>query len=168
MWWPNLDQQIELITKKCQPCQEDRKEPASIRHSRWIIPDQIWTRVEKDLSGAIQEKMLLILMDATSKWPEVITMDSTSTDAIIFLWSGFARFSNPRELVSDNGPQITKKWWSPPLIRHPALVRRTVKQCKPHCWFSRRYQFRFQNRFLNRPPFQLLFRSSLTFRRPHA
>ena len=52
--------------------------------------------------------MLLIIVDAHSKWPEVCVMDSTtSAKTIVALREVFARFGLPKQLVSDNGPQFT-------------------------------------------------------------
>lgn len=47
-------------------------------------------------------------MDATSKWPEVVAMDTTNLAATIeSLRSVFARCDLPQEVVSDNGPHFT-------------------------------------------------------------
>ena len=52
--------------------------------------------------------MYLIVVDAYSKWPEVIRSSSTSTsETIKVLLSLFARHGLPDKLVSDNGPQFT-------------------------------------------------------------
>ena len=53
--------------------------------------------------------MYLIVVDAYSKWPEVIRMSSsTSTsETIKVLLSLFARHGLPDKLVSDNEPQFT-------------------------------------------------------------
>ena len=51
--------------------------------------------------------MWLILVDAQTKWPEVIQMKSTTASKTIeVLRSLFSRFGIPHELVSDNGPQF--------------------------------------------------------------
>ena len=52
-------------------------------------------------------KMLLIVTDTFSKWPEVNIMTKTSSSKTIAALRGmFARNGIPRELVSDNGPQF--------------------------------------------------------------
>ena len=53
--------------------------------------------------------MYLIVVDAYSKWPEVIRMSSsTSTcETTKVLLSLFSRHGLPDKLVSDNGPQFT-------------------------------------------------------------
>ncbi len=51
--------------------------------------------------------MLLVVMDAHSKWPEVAIMKSTSADKTIEkLGEMFSRFRPPVQFVSDNGPQF--------------------------------------------------------------
>ena len=54
--------------------------------------------------------MLLILVDAFTKWPEVIQMSSTSSERTIeILRSLFTRYGIPRIIVSDNGTQFTSE-----------------------------------------------------------
>ena len=54
--------------------------------------------------------MLLILVDAHSKWPEVFTMTTTTASKTITkLRETFGRFGLPEQLVLDNGPQFTSE-----------------------------------------------------------
>ena len=54
--------------------------------------------------------MLLVIMDAHSKWPEVYTMSSTTANKTITkLWETFARYGLPEQLISDNGPQFVSE-----------------------------------------------------------
>ena len=51
---------------------------------------------------------VLIVVDAHSKWPEVVTMPSTTSQSTIdALRSMFSHFGLPEQLVSDNGPGFT-------------------------------------------------------------
>ena len=61
-----------------------------------------------DFCGPVEGKMWLIVIDAYSKWVEVIDMRKcTSSEATIReLRTIFARWGLPRTLVSDNGPQL--------------------------------------------------------------
>ena len=52
--------------------------------------------------------MFLVVIDAHSKWPEVVQMASTTSTATIrALGSIFSRYGFPEQLVGDNGPQLT-------------------------------------------------------------
>ena len=53
-------------------------------------------------------KTFLILVDAHSKWPEVVTMSGTTSQSTIeVLRSLFSRYGLPEQIVSDNGTQFT-------------------------------------------------------------
>ena len=50
------------------------------------------------------------MVDAHSKWPEIIVMPSTTASATIQqLRHLFASFGLPEQLVSDNGPQFVSE-----------------------------------------------------------
>ena len=51
--------------------------------------------------------MFLVVVDAHSKWPEVILVSSTTSSLTIeVLRDLFARFGIPEQIVSDNGAQF--------------------------------------------------------------
>lgn len=102
-----MDKQIKDLTKSFQQCQKASNQPAKLKRAKLPVPSQPCHRLHTDYAGPVNGKMLLFLVDATTKWPEVVAVDSTTSSATItFLRSVFARFGHPVELVSDNGPQF--------------------------------------------------------------
>jgi len=76
----------------------------------WLWPSQPWQRIHIDYAGPVDGRMLLIIVDAHSKWPEVIPMSSTTSQATIrALRQLFAAHGLPQQLVSDNGPQFSSE-----------------------------------------------------------
>ena len=107
VWWPRIDSDIEQMVKSCIPCQQNRNAPPVAQMHPWIWPMKPWQRVHVDFAGPIGGKSYLILVDAHSKWPEVIGMKSTTAGATIkVLRRIFATHGLPNQLVSDNGPQF--------------------------------------------------------------
>ncbi|XP_021354167.1 uncharacterized protein K02A2.6-like [Mizuhopecten yessoensis] len=107
MWWPGLDQDIELMCKTCAGCQEVKHAPPGARLHPWEWPTRPWHRVHIDFAGPFLDSMFLIAVDAHSKWPEVVQMKSTTAERTIeVLRTIFARNGVPRQIVSDNGPQF--------------------------------------------------------------
>ena len=92
IWWPGLDQAIEDLVKSCVSCQSVKHAPSVAPLQPWIWPNQPWKRVHLDFAGPFQGAMLLLAVDAHSKWPEVhIMKDTTTTKTIdvlrnIFIW----------------------------------------------------------------------------------
>ena len=109
IWWPRLDEEIEKMVAQCKHCQTVRNQEKA-PEARWELPSQIWYRLHMDFAGPVQGKMLFVVVDARSKWPEVAVMNSTTATASIeVLREIFSRFGYPREIVSDNGPQFTSR-----------------------------------------------------------
>ena len=109
-WWSGLDEAIERTAKSCPACQAVKSSPPAAPFHPWVWPDAPWKRVHIDFAGPFLGKMFLIAVDAHSKWPEVVTMSSTTSQLTIdVLRSLFSRYGLPEQLVSDNGPQFTSE-----------------------------------------------------------
>ena len=76
----------------------------------WTWPSKLWERVHVDFAGPFQGTTLLVAVDTHSKWPKVYPMSSTTTGKTIdVLRQMFAMHGLPKQLVSDNGPQLPPK-----------------------------------------------------------
>ncbi|XP_060542433.1 uncharacterized protein LOC132710425 [Pantherophis guttatus] len=108
VWWPSMDKDIEQWVSRCDPCQEVCPAPPQSEVAKWETPSNPWSRIHIDFAGPMQGRHLLIVVDAFSKWLEVVPMASTTTEATIrALRRLFATHGLPDVLVSDNGPQLT-------------------------------------------------------------
>ena len=109
-WWPKLDRDIEHLTKSRLQCQSMKNAPPVAPLHPWIWPSKPWQQIHIDFAGLFKGKSFLIIVDAHSKWLEVIEMRSmTSLATIQELRRLFSSFSLPEQLVSDNGPQFTSE-----------------------------------------------------------
>ena len=109
-WWHRLDKSIEELAKSCTACQVIQTSPAAAPLHPWVWPDAPWKRLHVDFAGPFMGKMFFIIIDAHSKWPEVMTMSATTAKHTIdALQSVFAHFGLPEQFVSDNGPQFTSE-----------------------------------------------------------
>ncbi len=107
VWWPKIDESIEQLAKACTACQMNQANPAKAPAHPWIPCTRPWERIHVDYAGPVEGQMLLVVVDAFSKWPEVVLKrSSTSTATIDSLRTIFSRQGIPQTLVSDNGPQF--------------------------------------------------------------
>ena len=111
LWWPGLDTELEHLAKSCIPCQEVKLTPPAAPLHPWVWPSLPWQRIHVDFAGPFLGQQFLIVVDAHSKWPEVIPMASSTTAArtIEALRLLFASYGVPNQLVSDNSPQFVSK-----------------------------------------------------------
>lgn len=122
IYWPSLDHDIEDLCRKCEPCRAVRDAPARAVLHPWEFPLHPWVRVHADFADFAGKKYL-ILVDAHSKWLEVVTIKRTDAEnTILALRSIFARFGLVSQLVTDNGPPFSsvefKKYCNNNLIKH--------------------------------------------------
>lgn len=104
VWWPGMSSQIEEFVRNCPHCVKEstpRKEPLVPSP----LPDYPWQKIGSDLF-VLDGKTYLIAVDYLSRFPEVVTLSSTTSGSVIsVLKTLFARYGIPEEVVSDNGPQ---------------------------------------------------------------
>ena len=73
--------------------------PAKAQLHSWELPTSSWECVHVDFVGPFFGQMFLVLVDAHSKWPEVIEMKSITADKTIQeLRNIFARYGLPKQL----------------------------------------------------------------------
>ena len=108
VWWPGIDSDIEETARRCQQCIKTRKAPAVAPLSPWPLPTAPWHRIHIDFATH-QSNHYLIVVDAHSKWPEVIgPMKTTTAESTAnALRSIFSRYGLPTQVVSDNGPPFS-------------------------------------------------------------
>ena len=84
-----------------------------------------------DFAGPISGITYLVVVDAYSKFPEVVKMTSTtSTSTVNALRDIFSRYGLPEIMVSDNGPQfIARKFQQ--FRRKNGIMHRTSAAYKP-------------------------------------
>ena len=107
LWWPGVDKDLEECAKSCLSCQSVKSAPSVAPLHPWVWPAKPWQRIHIDFAGPFMGKTFLIVIDAHSKWPEVVEMATTTAQrTIVELRKIFATYGLPEQLVSDNGPQF--------------------------------------------------------------
>ena len=141
VWWPGMDRALEVAVKTCAGCQENQKLPARAPMHPCEWPDQTAPGPGSTLTTP-KGKMILVIVDAHSKWLDAHVVNSATSQATIQkLRSVFSTHGLPEVIVSDNGTSFTseefatfihsngiKHWTSAPY--HPAsngLAERAVQ-----------------------------------------
>ena len=110
VWWPGITRDIEERVQNCVECQLHQSRPPVAALHLWAWPTRPWARLHIDYAGPINGQMVLIIIDAHSKYFEAIpTLGSTSKVVIEELRTLFARFGIPESIVSDNGTCFTSE-----------------------------------------------------------
>ena len=99
VWWPGIDTDITSMIQGCRQCQEKQKSPPKSPLQPWSWPEQPWSRLHVDHAGPFLGKTFLLVVDARSKWLEVMVVYTFDT---IFSTHGL-----PEILVSDNATSFT-------------------------------------------------------------
>ena len=104
VWWPNIDRDIEQEVKRCTMCQQRANSPPVAPLNPWPYSTVPWARIHIDYAGPFENKMILIIVDSSSKFMDAHVMNgSTSSATIDRLRHTFAMHGLPKEIVSDNG-----------------------------------------------------------------
>ncbi|KHJ40181.1 integrase core domain protein [Trichuris suis] len=106
-WWPGMSKDIEMKVRSCEGCITAQKNPPKVAVRPWEVADGPWKRIHVDFAN-VNGEMFMVVVDAHSKWPEVVHMQRiTAQQTIETLKTIFARFGYPEVLVSDNGTQFS-------------------------------------------------------------
>ena len=133
VYWQGIDRDIEDRVRLCSSCQMAAKMPVKNELSPWPTPDCAWERIHIDYAGPMEGMMFLVVVDAFSKWPEIVQMRTTTTTATIKeLGKIFSQHGYPKMLVSDNGTQFASKEFEEYCQSHGINHVRSPPY-QPHC-----------------------------------
>ena len=79
VWWPGLDTQIENMARQCFQCEQNAREPTRIPMTPWLFPQRPWYRIHLDYAGPTKGNMILVVVDAYSKWIDTAVVKSANT-----------------------------------------------------------------------------------------
>ncbi|XP_052219146.1 uncharacterized protein K02A2.6-like [Dreissena polymorpha] len=118
---------IESLIKRFNGCAMLQKLPAHVQLHPWEWQNSSWERIHVDFAGPFLDRMFLVMVDAHSKWPEVIEMNTTNTERTIqVMRTVFARYGLPKQIVSDNGSTFTSESFQLFMKRNGILHIRTA------------------------------------------
>ncbi|KAL5493864.1 hypothetical protein EMCRGX_G015098 [Ephydatia muelleri] len=109
VWWPGIDKGIEEVTHACQGCQRMKQNPKLSTLHPWEFPEGPGKRIHIDFAGPFENKTLLCVVDAYSKWPETLkqALRSSRKDGRTFqhrLASFLMNYRNARHATTEESP----------------------------------------------------------------
>ena len=101
-----MDEKVERNVRECLVCQASTKENRRDPLQPTTAPKEPWKELAMDHWGPTEDrKHLLVVVDKTTRYPEVEVVEGTSAaDNIRALDSIFGRHGNPETIYTDNGP----------------------------------------------------------------
>ena len=133
VWWPGITADIEALSKDCEVCKLNQKNPPKTAIHPWIPATEPFERIHIDFCQ-FEKDNWLVLVDAFSKWVEIINMRKTtdSPATIRELRRIFATFGLPKCVVSDNGPQLVSTEIST-FYKKNGIQHIPIPSYKPQC-----------------------------------
>jgi transposase InsO family protein len=106
-WWPGMDHDIKEMVHLCGPCAAAAKKPLKATLHSWHPATKLWERIHIDCAGPHLGRHFLIIVDAYSKYPDAISVSSTTfRQTVVILHKLCAQHGVPETIVSDNGAQF--------------------------------------------------------------
>jgi transposase InsO family protein len=103
-----MDHDIEEMVRGCGPCAVAAKQPLKATLHSWPPATKPWERIHIDFAGPHLGRDFLIVVDANSKYLEVISApNTTSRQTVTILHKLCAQNGVPETIVSDNGMKFT-------------------------------------------------------------
>lgn len=131
IYWKDMDRDIENMVGDCKMCALKRNEPKKLEIHPWEEPTAPWQRVHIDFFEPKQGDHFFIVVDALTKWFEIIpTKNTTSEWCIKQLRHLFSTFGLPLTIVSDNGRQFVSAVFEK-YLEENSICHRTIAPYHP-------------------------------------
>ena len=119
VWWLRMDYDAEKICRSCHGCQVVSQLSPPEPMQRTEPPTGPWQVVAIDMMEPTGGNILQVIVNYFSRFFEVVTMQSTTTEKIIgVLIPIFARYGYPFSVKSDNSSQFQSEEFKSFLLEH--------------------------------------------------
>ena len=116
--WSGLRKDVREWARTCVSCQRAKVN----RHTKaplqtFTVPERRFDHVNIDIVGPLPHSRgfthLLTMVDRTTRWPEAVPLQSTTTADVAraFIAAWVSRFGTPADITSDRGAQFTSELW---------------------------------------------------------
>ncbi|KAJ8878861.1 hypothetical protein PR048_019450 [Dryococelus australis] len=104
-----IDNEVKQLCEATSEQIRASRLPAKVPSHPWEEPEHNWQRIHIDYADPYQVHNFLVVIDAKSKWAEIVTCSSppTSKPSIKILKDRFSRNEFPEVMVSDNAMIFT-------------------------------------------------------------
>ena len=155
VYWPNIDRDIDNITRSCKECQKELPSLPKETYTRHQTPERPFQHISADF-GTYAGQQFLIVVDNLSGWPFVFQLGSNAPTRKLInsMKEVFCFAGAPDRFYSDGGPQFTgrafqdflKQWGvqfcvsSPHYPQSNSYAEAAVKSMKKlirKCWDSK-------------------------------
>jgi len=117
--WKGLSTDVTAWAKSCLGCQRAKvHRHVQVPPQHIPVPSRRFSHIHVDLVGPLPASKgfthLFTIMDRTSRWPEAIPLNTTTTvDCANALFQGWvSRYGVPAVITSDRGAQFTSSLWA--------------------------------------------------------
>lgn len=108
-FWIGINKDIQTRVQSCEHCMQHRSSQNREPLICSPLPERPWQRIAADFAEYKKENFLVVV-DYYSRFIEIVKMSSTSAVATLkALMPLYARYGNPEEIVTDNGPQFSSE-----------------------------------------------------------
>ena len=105
VWWPGIDLETENWCKSCECNVYKAKEPKQPLKPLWLA--HTWDRLHMDFAGPADDRMILVVVDAHTKWLKIVVMHRATSTPTIKAYQ--LLFSASPKRVMDNGSQFVSQ-----------------------------------------------------------
>ena len=102
VWWPKMDTNLEGKVKSCDTCQSHQKMPPCTPLHPWEWPGRPWSQVHVDYTGPFMGEMLLLIIEAHSKWMDIHCANCATSSVTIDRFRPLYRYIDRSTLPTVN------------------------------------------------------------------
>lgn len=71
-----MDRDLKEVARKWLVCTLRAKYPIEAELRQWLLPSGPWYGLHSDYAGPCKNEMLFVLIDAYSKWPQIVVIQN--------------------------------------------------------------------------------------------